>query len=133
MYQNSVDLHFIKRKLIILLVMNKLQLTFLIVLICTSIGYSHDVNPELACNNQIELLSSENSSFQFQIRTSVSYECTLYQIVDGKYEKIESKTGNGNSTLTFNSIQREAIYKVVVEFNDLEQICKTRQISGLKL
>lgn len=113
--------------------MNKLQLTFLIVLMSISIGYSNALYPQLACNNEIELLSSQNSSFQFQIRTSVSYECTLYQVVNGKYEKIESKTGNGNSTLTFNAVQAEAIYKVVVEFNDSEQLCKTRQISGLKL
>lgn len=113
--------------------MNKLQLTFLIVLMSISIGYSHALYPKLACNNVIELLTSENNSFQFQIRTSVSYECTLYQVVEGNYEKLESKTGNGNSTLTFNTIKAEAIYKVVVEFNDSEQLCKTRQVSGLKL
>jgi hypothetical protein len=113
--------------------MNKLQLTFLIMLMSISIGYSNVSYSELACNNEIELLTSENNSFQFQIRTSLGYECTLYEIVDGNYEKMESKIGNGNSTLTFNSIKSDAIYKVVVEFNDSEQLCKTRQISGLKL
>lgn len=113
--------------------MNKLQLTFLIVLMSISIGHSNALYPELACNNEIELLSSQNSSFQFQIRTTTGYECTLYQIVDGNYEKVESKIGSGNATLTFNAIKSEAIYKVVVEFNDAEQLCKTRQISGLKL
>lgn len=113
--------------------MNKLQLTSLIVLMSISIGYSNALYSQLACSNEIELLSSENNSFQFQIRTSVGYECTLYQIVDGNYEKIESKIGNGNTTLTFNEIKSEAHYKVVVEFNDSEQLCKTRQVSGLKL
>ncbi|GAA5039960.1 hypothetical protein GCM10011506_39870 [Marivirga lumbricoides] len=87
----------------------------------------------LQCGNEITRLSSMDNSFVFKIATSENFEATLFKVLNGVYVEVQRKSGKGNTNLTFNSIEKDDIYKLVVEFSASEKLCKTRQISGLKL
>jgi|GEM_PF-5055367 len=109
-------------------------LVFVFFLCClhSNIGYAQQ-----SCNNELQLISTTSNdievSIHLKITTSVNYTCVLYKFQDGEYKDVFRKSGNNESNLTFSSLDRNATYKVIAEFESGTTLCRVRQIGGLSL
>ena len=98
----------------------------------SNIGYSQQ-----SCENDLQLISKTSNdsevSINLKIATSAKFTCILYAFQDGQYVETSRKTGNDESDLTFSSLEKNTVYKVIAEFKSGSTFCRIRQIGGLSL
>jgi hypothetical protein len=88
------------------------------------------------CNSKVEastkVINVDSGEITVNISTNQAYVCKLNSISGKGIEPINSKRGNGNSTIIFSNIDTSKIYQIEVEFASEEnKLCKRLQKNDL--
>ena len=87
------------------------------------------------CDNSINLVSNSplENSIKIEVNTSNKYTCVLFRFENGQYLEIDSLNGYGKSTVVFDQLDSEKLYKIITEFESENPMCIFKQISAIRL